>query len=283
MAIEVRPLSNVFGAEVIGADLARWDDDAQFETIHDAFLRHGVIAIRDQDITPEQHIAFSRRFGTLLIHILAKFHLPGHPELLVLSNRHENDEPVGLANAGHNWHTDISYWERPPLGSLLYALEIPPEGGDTLFADMHAAYDALPDATKLRIGGLEGVYNYTRNYEKARCKNPDRPPLTAAQLAAVPTVKHPVVRIHPETGRKALYVNSAHTTGIAGMAEDEAQSLLQELFAFSTGPDFIYRHQWRRHDVLFWDNRRALHHALPYDPKYERHMHRATVEGDRPV
>ncbi len=283
MAIEVRPLSDVFGAEVIGADLAHWDDDAQFEVIHEAFLRHGVIAIRDQDIAPEQQIAFGRRFGALLGHVLTKFQLPDHPEILVLSNRREDGEPIGIADAGRHWHSDMSYTERPPLGSMLYAHEIPPDGGDTMFADMYAAYDALPGTMKQRIDGRNGVYNYTRDYEKARRKNPDRPALTAEQLAALPTVEHPVVRTHPETGRKALYVNPGHTTGLAGMAEDEAQDLLRELFEFSIGPDFIYRHVWRRHDVLFWDNRRALHHALPYDQRHVRHMHRVTIAGDRPV
>jgi taurine dioxygenase len=177
----------------------------------------------------------------------------------------------------------MSYVERPPLGSMLYAHEIPPEGGDTLFVDMHAVYDALPEDTRKRIDGLRGVYNYIRDYEKARKKNSDRPPLSEAQLASLPEVTHPIARTHPDTGRKALYVNRGHTIGVAGLAEEEGQALLGELFEFSTRPEFIYRHQWRRHDVVFWDNRRALHHALPYDARYVRHMHRVTIAGDRPV
>lgn len=283
MAIEVKPLPEGFAAEVTGADMTQWRDDGQFEKIHRAFLDHGVIVVRDQALTPEAQIAFGRRFGELQGHVLAKFQLPEHPEILVLSNRRENGEAIGVADAGRHWHSDMSYVERPPLGSMLYALEIPPAGGDTLFVDMHAVYDALPDATRQRIDGLKGLYNYTRDYEKARSRNPDRPPLSAAQLAAVPEVAHPIVRTHPDTGRKALYVNQGHTIGIAGMSEEDGQALLDELFAFSTRPEFIYRHQWRRHDVLFWDNRRALHHALPYDPQYVRHMHRVTIAGDLPV
>lgn len=281
--IRVTPLSGAFAAEITGADLNRRDDDAQFATIRDAFLRFGVITIRDQDITPETQIGFARRFGNLQTHVLAKFQLSDHPEILVLSNRHEKGEPIGIADAGRHWHSDMSYTERPPLGSMLYAHEIPPEGGDTLFADMQAAYGALPEDRKAELRGLNGVYDYKRDYEKARRKNPDRPPLTAEQLAALPKVEHPIVRTHPDTGQKTLYVNQGHTTGVAGMAEDAGRALLEELFAFSTRPEFVYRHVWRQHDVLFWDNRRVLHHALPYDQKYVRHMHRVTIEGDRPV
>ncbi len=228
MPFEVTPLSDVFGAEVTGADLNRWEDDEQFQRIHRAFLDHGVIAIRDQQIGPDAQIAFARRFGELQGHVLKKFLLPEHPEILVLSNRRENGEPVGIADAGRHWHSDMSYAECPPLGSMLYAHEIPPEGGDTLFADMHAALDALPAETRARIDRLDGVYNYTRDYEKARAKNPDRPPLSDKQLAALGEVTHPVVRPHAETGRKALYVNEGHTTGLAGLPDDEAQALLQE-------------------------------------------------------
>ena len=282
MSIEVTPLSDVFGAEVAGADLNDWDDDEQFKRIRQAFLDHGVIAIRDQKIDPAAQIAFARRFGELQGHVLSKFCLPSHPEILILSNRRKNGEPIGIADAGRHWHSDMSYAERPPLGSMLYAHEIPPEGGDTLFADMHAVLDALPSATRSRIDGLQGAYNYTRDYEKARAKNPDRPPLSAEQLASLGEVTHPVVRTHPDTGRKALYVNEGHTIGLAGLPENKAHALMQELFEFSTRPEFVYRHVWQRHDVLFWDNRRALHHALPYDRQHIRHMHRVTVAGDRP-
>jgi taurine dioxygenase len=282
MPIDVTPLSDVFAAEVTGADLNNWDDDEQFACICKAFLDHGVIAIRDQRIDPTAQISFARRFGELQGHVLSKFCLPDHPEVLVLSNLRKNGEPVGIADAGRHWHSDMSYSEQPPLGSMLYAHEIPPEGGDTLFADMHTVLDALPPETRSRIDRLQGVYNYTRDYEKARAKNPDRPPLSEEQLETLGEVTHPVVRTHPDTGRKALYINEGHTIGLAGLPETEAQALMEELFAFSIRPEFVYRHVWRRHDVLFWDNRRALHNALPYNVQYTRHMHRVTVAGDRP-
>ena len=283
MAIEVNPLPDGFAAEVVGADMNHWQDDAPFETIHGAFLNHGVIVVRDQTLTPDAQIAFGRRLGELQGHVLEKFLLPGHPEFLVLSNRLENGEPIGVADAGRHWHSDMSYTQRPPLGSMLYALEIPPVGGDTLFVDMQAVYEALPTDTKRRIDGLKGVYNYVRDYEKARKRNPNRPPLSAEQLASLPEVAHPMVRTHPDTGRKALYVNEGHTIGIDGMAEAEGKALLSEVFDFSTRPEFVYRHVWRRHDVVFWDNRRALHNAMPYDSQHVRHMHRVTISGGRPV
>ena len=175
MAIEVNPLPDGFAAEVVGADMNHWQDDAPFETIHGAFLNHGVIVVRDQTLTPDAQIAFGRRLGELHGHVLEKFLLPGHPKFLVLSNRLKNGEPIGVADAGRHWHSDMSYTQRPPLGSMLYALEIPPVGGDTLFVDMQAVYEALPTDTKRRIDGLKGVYNYVRDYEKARKRNPNRP------------------------------------------------------------------------------------------------------------
>ncbi len=284
MAIEIRAFSGALGAEVVGVDLSRPLDDETFERIHAAHLEHLVLAIRDQDLTPKQHIAFSRRFGELDIHVLDQFLLPAHPEILVVSNKQENGKAVGLKDAGSYWHSDISYREFPSLGSLLYAHQIPPQGGDTLFTNMYAAYDALSDEMTARIDGLEAVHGYTQIYELSEhAAGSDRRPLTEEQKAKVPPVVHPIVRTHPETGRKALYVSPGLTIGIAGMDEEESGALLDELHEHSTRPEFVYRHRWRRHDVLFWDNRCTMHVVTGYDPKYTRHMHRTTVKGDRPV
>ena len=284
MAIEIRALSEALGAEVVGVDLAHRLDDETFERIHEAHLEHLVLAIRDQDLTPEQHTAFSRRFGELDIHVLDQFLLPGHPEILVVSNKKVNGRAVGLQDAGTHWHSDISYREYPSLGSLLYALEVPPEGGDTLFANMYAVYEALSDEMKARIDGLKAVHRYAQIYELSRnAAGSARPPLTEEQKAKVPQVVHPVVRTHPETGRKALYVSPGLTVGIVGMDEEESRALLAELHRHSTRPEFVYRHIWRRHDVLFWDNRCTMHVATGYNPRYTRHMHRTTVKGGRPV
>ena len=283
MPIEVKPLPNCFAAEVTGADMNQWGDDKQFETVHRAFISHGVIVVRDQDLTPDAQIAFGRRFGELQEHVLAKFLLPQHPEILVLSNRRENGEPIGIADAGRHWHSDMSYAERPPLGSMLYAHEIPPVGGETLFVDMHAVYDALPEDTRLRIDGLKGLYNYTRDYEKARKKSPDRPPLSEAQMAALPEVTHPMVRTHPDTGRKALYVNRAFTTGIEELESDESAAILTMLLEHAEKVEFQIRFRWEKNDMAFWDNRCAMHRALwDYWPA-DRKGNRVTIKGDRPV
>ncbi len=284
MAIEIRPLSPTLGAEVVGVDLSHPMDDETFARLRAAHLEHLVLAIRDQDLAPEQHIAVSRRFGELDIHVLDQFLLPGHPEILVLSNQTVNGKAVGFKDAGNYWHSDISYREFPSLGSLLYAHEIPPQGGDTLFANMYAAYQALSDAMKARIDGLEAIHSYAHLYAQSRdTPGNTRPALSEAQSAEVPEVAHPVVRTHPETGRKALYVSRGLTARIVGMDAAASAALLGELHRHATSPRFVYRHRWRRHDILFWDNRCTMHLATGgYDPKFTRHMHRTTVKGDRP-
>lgn len=284
MNIEIRPLSEVFGAEVIGADLARFGDDEQFERIHHALLDHSVLAIRDQQITPEQHIAFSRRFGELEIHVLDQFLLPDHPEILRISNKTVNGQPIGLQDAGNEWHTDLSYQAHPALGSLLYALEIPPQGGDTLFASLYAAYDALTDAMKARLEGLRAVHGYAQYHRRSQQKatGQARSDMTDAQRVQVPEVSHPLVRTHPETGRKALYLSPGLTLGIEGLNE-VGQALLKMLNEHATQPAFTYRHRWKLRDVLFWDNRCTIHLATGSDPQYTRHMYRTTIKGDRPV
>lgn len=283
MNIDVRPFAGALGAEVIGADLARYEDDAQFSCIEQALLAHSVLAIREQHITPEQHVAFSRRFGELDIHVLEQYLLPGYPEVLLISNKQVDGKAIGLQDAGNEWHTDISYRAQPALGSLLYALEIPPRGGDTLFASLYAAYDALAEGMKAHIAPLRAIHTYQQYHERSKRKAlGTRGSMTAEQVARVPDVSHPLVRTHPRTGRKALYVSPGLTVGIEGMDAAEGQALLAQLNEHATQPAFVYRHQWRLHDVLFWDNRCAIHLATGYDRGYTRHMHRTTIKGDRP-
>jgi len=279
--MKVTPLSEACGAEITGVDLSRPLDDATFEAIHKALLDHCVIAIRDQDLTPETHIAFSERFGPVTGHVLDQFLLPGYPQVLRISNKTDADgNPLGLRDAGRYWHSDVSYAEKPSMGSLLYALEIPPagKGGDTLFANMYKAYETLPNATKARIDGLTAVFMIGRKRNRD-----DRVLLSDEQEERSPDVIHPVVRTHPETGRKALFVNPAHTDRIVGLDPAESRALLDELNAHSTRPEFVYRHKWRLRDLVFWDNRCLMHIADPPEPGHDRHMHRTTVEGDRPV
>ena len=282
--LTIRPLSDVMGAEVIGADLARPLDDATFRTIHRAFIDAGVLVLRDQRLTPEQHVAFSKRFGPLSIHIKDEFLYPGVPEILILSNRkHPDGRPMGFEDAGRYWHSDMSYVEEPPLGSLLHGVEIPPAGGDTLFCNMYLAYETLPAATKARIANLRARHSFVASFEGKTKASATRGTLTEEQKRKLTDAIHPVVRTHPETGRKALYVNPGFTFKMEGMAEAEGQVLLEELFAHATQERFQYRHRWKPFDLVFWDNRCAMHHATTYDTRYIRHMQRTTVKGDRPV
>lgn len=280
--IEIRPLAGSFAAEVIGLDLHRPLADDDFRRIHRAHLDHHVLVFRNQRITPEQQIAFSRRFGPLQIHVLHQFQLKGHPEILIVSNVVENGQPVGLGDAGHFWHSDLSYKETPSLGSMLLAQELPAEGGDTLFADQHAAWVALPPALKQRVRNLRAEHSYLAKYEELRERSPWRPKLSDEQVAQVLPVVQPVVRTHPETGRLGLFVSEHFTTRIVGVPEDESRALLAELFDYGTRPELQYRHRWQPHDMVFWDNRSVTHLAAGCPADQRRRLHRTTIEGDKP-
>jgi taurine dioxygenase len=270
------------GAEVVDLDLSQPIDDETVDSIRHALLDSGgLLVFRRQFITPEQHIAFSRRFGSLMIHVLRQYLLPGHPEILRVSNVIENGQPIGLGDAGQYWHSDLSYTPEPSLGSLLHALELPSEGGDTSFANMTAAYDELPAEIKERLMGKRAVHSYRHSYDRMSASR-WRPPMTQEQKDAIPEVIHPVIRTHPETGRKALFVNEGFTSRILDIPEGESQELLQFLFTHSAKPGFAYRHQWQDHDLVFWDNRCTIHLAHGCPPHLRRHMHRTTVKGDVP-
>jgi taurine dioxygenase len=270
------------GAEIIGLDLNRPLPQREFQRIHKAHLDHHLLVFRDQRITPQQQVDFSRRFGPLQIHVLRNFQLPSHPEVLIISNIIENGKPLGLGDAGHFWHSDLSYKETPSLGSMLHAQELPLEGGDTLFANMHLAYDTLPVALRHAVQGARAEHSYLAQYEELRRRSPFRPALTQAQIDEVKPVVHPVVRTHPETGRKALFVSEHFTTRIVGIPEDESRALLAELFAHSVLPEHVYRHRWAPHDLVFWDNRSLMHLAGGTPDHLRRKLYRTTIEGDVP-
>jgi taurine dioxygenase len=289
MPIPVRKCDAALGAEIV-FDLARAIDDRTFAELERLFHDNIIVFFRDQRLTDEQHIDFSRRFGELEIHIVKKYLLPDHPEILLISNvKNEAGEHVGLADAGFTWHTDTSYRKRPSRCSLLYAKEVPCRDGkplgDTVFANTIAAYEALPQAMKRRLAGLKAIHRYAM---RRRVDNSPRPKLTAAQLAETPDIAHPIVRIHPHTGRKALYVTAGECIGIVlangqGMPEDEALDLIAELDAHCVRPVFCYRHRWRVGDLVMWDNASAMHLAIcDYALPERRLMHRTTVIGSEP-
>src|SRR5438874_10530641 len=240
MLIPVRKSDAACGAE-IEFDLSMPIDEAIFSELERAFHDNIIVFFRDQHLTEDQHIAFSRRFGELEIHIVQKYLLPGHPEILLISNvRNEGGEHIGLADAGFTWHTDTSYRRRPSRCSLLYAKEVPHRDGeplgDTVFANTIAAYEGLPSSMKQRIDGLRAIHRYSA---RRRIADSPRPKLTAEQLAETPDISHPIVRTHPYTGRKSLYVTAGECAGIEGMPEDEAVDLIAELDAHCVRPEFL--------------------------------------------
>ena len=274
--ITVAPVSGVLGAEVGGVDLASDLDDAAVAEIRQAFLAHHVLFFHDQELTPDQLMRFGRRFGELDTHPFVEG-MDSRPEVIEIVT-----EPEDAVNFGGGWHTDVTFLDEPDLGSILYAVDVPPSGGDTLFADQHAAYDALSDTMKGLIGGLVGLHSagpqyspggYSTRSRSMRTKNADR---------ADSVVRHPVVRTHPETGRKSLYVNRAFTTRIEGLRRDESEALLGYLLDHATREQFTCRFRWRAGSVAMWDNRSVQHFAL-YDYRGQRRrMYRITLRGDRP-
>jgi taurine dioxygenase len=274
MAIRTRPLSYQLGLEILDVDLARPIDADTFQAIHQAFLdSEGLLLFRNQKVTREQHIAFTRRFGELDLHEAVPLDRhPDHPEVLVVAN-----EPVidGMkANGryiGQVWHSDLAPSLAPAMGSLLRAIEIPPVGGDTMFTNMYAAYDALSDGMKKLIENLHGVHIRGRKAVSADWEKENR--------RLNPPVAQPVVRVHPDTGRKALYIGEP-VRSFEHMTEEESLPLIRYLVAHATRPQFVYRHQWQPDDMLFWDNRCTMHYALgDYDQSKRRYMERTTVRG----
>jgi taurine dioxygenase len=284
-SIDVRPCNAALGAEILGVDVARDLDADTFAKIDRAYGEYGVIFFRDQTVSPERQIVFSRRFGDVDCFPLAQYCLERHPEILLISNIKEQGRNIGLADAGQTWHTDMSWSAVPPRGSALYAVEIPIKDGAvlgaTLFASAAAAYDALPEDTKSRLAGLRAVHSYQAKHAyRAKVSVSDRDAMTED---ANPDVVHPVVRTHPITGRKCLYVVTGECTGIEGMADAEALPLLDELAGHVVKPEFRYKHDWRAGDLLMWDNCTVQHFAVrDYDLPLRRLMHRTQFAGSVP-
>jgi len=285
--IKVQRSKAPLGAEILGVDLARDLDDAVFREIVDLFHEHEVVFFRDQRLTPEQHIAFSRRFGELEHHVRKDCCRPGYPELFVVSNVIENGKPIGSQDAGLFWHSDLCYLKEPSRGSLFYAREVPVDAqgkpvGDTMFASGTAAYRALPESEKRKLAGVKAVNSYAKGYYRDRNSGP-RKPLTEEQKKHTPDVEHPIVRTHPHTGKQSLFVNEGYTASVVGMSEQESDALLTRLFEHGTRPEFVYRHQWRVGDFLIWDNCSTQHRAvMDYQLPQRRLMERATLCGTAP-
>jgi taurine dioxygenase len=275
-AISVEPVTPTIGAVVHGVDLSTQLPDEAIAEIRRALLRHEVLFFEDQTLTPQQHRDFAARFGALHIHPVYP-QVAGTPEILVLDNHADNPTD------NDNWHTDVTFIETPPLGSILHARELPPWGGDTLWSSMTAAYEALSAPFRAFLSTLEAVHDFTRSfppdlqvsrnagesrYEKARREHPP--------------VTHPVVRTHPETGRRGLFVNEGFTTHINGLKPAESAAILEFLREHIQRPEFLVRWRWKKNAVAFWDNRNTQHYAVNDYLPHRRVMHRATILGDKP-
>ena len=277
--LSTKPLKLGFGAEILDLDLTRADDQA-LDAVVGAFHRHGAILLRDQRLGPDDLLAFIRRFGEPEGHTLQEYTLPGYPNIFVLSNRLVDGKPIGAHNDGIGWHTDYSYKAEPVMSTMLYAVEVPPEGSDTLLADVCAAWNALPPKRQHQLDGLVLHHSYQHFMEN---RDWGRITLTEQQKADNPDVLHPLVRTHPADGRKALWVSTGTVKQVVGMPIDEGLALIDELVAFVTQEQFVFRHKWRVGDVLMWDNRCTLHTGTLYDDtRHFRQMHRLWVKGDRP-
>ncbi|MEO1785630.1 MAG: TauD/TfdA family dioxygenase [Pseudomonadota bacterium] len=276
--IGVEPIAGALGAEIHGVDLREDLSNAAFDAVHRAFLDHQVIFFRGQKgLSPARQKAFAQRFGTLNIHPYVEG-MDGHPELMEIIK-----EPHETGNFGGGWHSDMSFLEAPALGSVLYAEEVPPFGGDTLFASQTAAYEALSDGMKALLAPLTAVHSASREYSAKGASAQSRASMAARQASDAPEFEHPVVRTHPDTGRKALYINPAFTLSLAGMTKRESKPILDFLFNHSREERFTCRFRWSDGAVAFWDNRCCWHYALNDYHGYRRHMRRATINGDRPV
>ena len=288
MSLEIRPFDAALGAEVHGVNLSRDPDNATFRAIERAWNEHSVLLFRDQAIDETRHLAFTRRFGDLEVHVLDQYLHPEHPEILIVSNVMDGDRHVGIYDAGRYWHTDLSYMAAPSRGSLLYAIEVPhdPAGeplGDTLFASTAAAYDALPANMKRRISGLKAEFSLANRHARLVADGDPDAALSDAHLEKTPPVVHNVVRTHPITGRRSIYVNEGQTARILDLPDDEARDLLEELCTHCTRPEFVYRHRWRAGDLLIWDNIPTQHIAISdYALPQRRYMYRTTLRGTPP-
>jgi len=275
----IRELKPGFGAEIIGVDAAT-ADDATLAGVVDAFHHHGAIVLRNQNMQPADLMRLIGAFGPPEGHTLQQFTLPGYPNIYVLSNRIVDGKPIGAHNDGVGWHTDYSYKDQPVMCTMLYAVEVPAEGSDTLLADGVAAYQALSEQRRAQLDPLKLLHSYQHFMEN---REYGRMTLSDEIKAENPDVIHPLIRTHPADGRKALWVSTGTVKEVIGMPNPAGLELLDELVEFMTQDQFVYRHVWKVGDILVWDNRCTLHTGTLYDDtRYFRTMHRLWVKGEKP-
>lgn len=276
----IRRLSPALGAEIIGVDLARGVDDTLFGAIYRAFLEYQVLLFDRQHLPPDRQVEFGRQFGELQIHVMNQYHADGYPELYRLSNLDADGNPNGRHPDKGTlvWHTDGSWQRVTGQATIIYGEVVAGSGGETHFCDMYGAYERLSPEWKTRIAGLRAVHNL----DFSRSRRHGEEPMTEAQRKARPPVEHPIVRTHPETGRKCLFLGD-HAETVAGMDYEEGRSMIEQLNALAIHPDLTYEHRWSEGQLLVWDNRCLLHRATDYDPAVQRRVvRRCTVLGEEP-
>jgi taurine dioxygenase len=278
---QVRPLHQVLGCEIIGITLAQAVSPAIFAKVYEAFLDYQLILFRDVDLPPATQVAFARNFGEVQIHVLSQtYGYKDHPEIYTLSNLDKDGNPSGKHpdKGTLYWHTDGSWRERTGQATMMYSEIVPEVGGETEFADMYSAYDLLPSTIKSKIDGRHAVHNF--DFSRTRRHGED--PLTAEQKAKVPPIAHPIVRTHPDTGRKAIFLGD-HAEWIEGMDYETGRALIEEINGMITPPVRVYAHRWSQRECMVWDNRCTLHRATGFDEaRHKRVMRRCTIVGDRP-
>jgi taurine dioxygenase len=264
----VKPSGGILGCRIAGLDLSQPAGEKELGFILRCLADYGVVCVPNQTLAPSAQVEFSRMFGDLEVHISGTFQEPGHPEIMILSNITEDGKPLGLADAGQDWHTDMSFSATVAFVNVLYALQVPYRDGQplgaTLFASMTAAYDALPDDVKQRIEGRTASHDFEKFWEMMRRRagaGSSRAPMTAEQKRRKPPVSHPMVMVHPISGRRILYANPGYTVSIDGMSQQESDELLEYLFQHQVQPQFQYAHLWAKGDVLIWDDLQTLHNA----------------------
>jgi taurine dioxygenase len=273
--LQTRPLSPALGAEIVGVDLRQPLSDALFAKVQDCWHQNLVVLLRDQHLSEDDQVHFAERFGPLAVSHTRRF-TTANPAVMLISNVRENGQQIGALPDGEmQFHSDQCYQEKPAMASMLYAIEIPSQGGNTLFANAYKAYETLSDDIKRRLDGRKAIHAY--DYDAASTKRGTR------IKENVPYFAHPAVRTHPATGRKALYVNRLMTVALEGLPEAESDALLNTLFDHQENPAFIYEHVWRVNDILMWDNRCALHARTDFSDAERRLMRRVTILGERPV
>lgn len=278
--LELRPITSTVGQEGSGVNLSEPVSADIVDRLHAALIESTVLVVREQRLSPQAQVDLTRKFGEPIAYTRSGNALPGHPEVLVLSNLLRDGKPLGSPSSGRYWHSDGHFLREPPAISILHGIEVPPAGGDTWFANQFAAYDALPEEMKGRLRGLRVIIS---RVQSRPYNYPNKPPVTDTERAAWPDMAQPLVRTHPVSGRKALYIGGNVPWRIEGMADEECAALITSLQALSIQDQFTYRHKWRRGDLVLWDNRSSIHRATAYNEiAHRRHMHRTTVAGGLP-